>query len=59
LQKKGILSSEEFATKKSRERLIEIAARVTEPIARIRVQLPTGCREGASALVVPFAERRA
>ena len=35
----------EFAT--LRERLIKIGARVIEPIARIRVQLPTSCPEGA------------
>jgi hypothetical protein len=30
-----------------RERLIKIGARVIEHIARIRVQLPTSCPEGA------------
>jgi hypothetical protein len=35
----------EFAT--LRERLIKIGARVIEHIARIRVQLPTSCPEGA------------
>jgi hypothetical protein len=35
----------EFAT--IRERLIKIGARVIEHIARIRVQLPTSCPEGA------------
>jgi Transposase DDE domain group 1 len=35
----------EFAT--LRERLIKISARVIEHIARIRVQLPTSCPEGA------------
>jgi hypothetical protein len=35
----------EFAT--LRERLIKIGARVIENIARIRVQLPTSCPEGA------------
>jgi hypothetical protein len=35
----------EFAT--LRERLIKIGARVIEHIARIRVQLPTNCPEGA------------
>ncbi len=35
----------EFAT--IRERLIKIGARVIEHIARIRIQLPTSCPEGA------------
>ena len=35
----------EFAT--LRERLIKIGARVIEHVARIRVQLPTSCPEGA------------
>ena len=35
----------EFAT--LRERLIKIGARVIEHIARIRIQLPTSCPEGA------------
>jgi hypothetical protein len=35
----------EFAT--IRERLIKIGARVIEHLARIRVQLPTSCPEGA------------
>jgi len=39
------LASCEFAT--IRERLIKIGARVIEHIARIRVQLPTSCPEGA------------
>jgi hypothetical protein len=39
------LSSCEFAT--IRERLIKIGERVIEHIARIRVQLPTSCPEGA------------
>jgi hypothetical protein len=39
------LASAEFAT--IRERLIKIGARVIERIARIRVQLPTSCPEGA------------
>jgi hypothetical protein len=39
------LASAEFAT--LRERLIKIGARVMEHIARIRVQLPTSCPEGA------------
>jgi hypothetical protein len=29
------------------ERLIKIAARVIEHVARIRIQLPTSCPEGA------------
>ena len=39
------LASAEFAT--IRERLIKIGARVIEHLARIRVQLPTSCPEGA------------
>jgi hypothetical protein len=39
------LASAEFTT--IRERLIKIGARVIEHIARIRVQLPTSCPEGA------------
>jgi len=39
------LANSEFAT--IRDRLIKIGARVTEHIARIRVQLPTSCPEGA------------
>ena len=39
------LASCEFAT--IRERLIKIGARVIEHLARIRVQLPTSCPEGA------------
>ena len=39
------LASAEFAT--IRERLIKIGARVIEHIARIRIQLPTSCPEGA------------
>jgi len=39
------LAKGEFAT--IRERLIKIGARVIEHIARIRVQLPTSCPEGA------------
>ena len=35
----------EFAT--IRERLIKIGARVIEHVARIRVQLPTGCLHAA------------
>jgi hypothetical protein len=38
-------ASSQFAT--IRERLIKIGARVIEHIARIRVQLPTSCPEGA------------
>jgi hypothetical protein len=39
------LASAEFTT--IRERLIKIGARVIEHIARIRIQLPTSCPEGA------------
>jgi Transposase DDE domain group 1 len=39
------LARAEFAT--IRERLIKIAARVIERLARIRIQLPTSCPEGA------------
>jgi len=39
------LATAEFAT--IRERLIKIAARVIEHIARIRIQLPTSCPEAA------------
>jgi len=39
------LANCEFAT--IRERLIKIGARVIEHIARIRIQLPTSCPEGA------------
>jgi Transposase DDE domain group 1 len=39
------LATAEFAT--IRDRLIKIGARVIEHIARIRVQLPTSCPEGA------------
>jgi hypothetical protein len=39
------LATAEFAT--IRERLIKIAARVIEHIARIRIQLPTNCPEAA------------
>ena len=39
------LASAEFAT--IRERLIKIGARVIEHIARIRIQLPTSCTQGA------------
>ncbi len=39
------LAIAEFAT--LRERLIKIGARVIEHLARIRIQLPTSCPEGA------------
>ena len=39
------LAKAEFAT--IRDRLIKIGARVIEHIARIRIQLPTSCPEGA------------
>jgi hypothetical protein len=39
------LAKAEFAT--IRERLIKIGARAIEHIARIRIQLPTSCLEGA------------
>jgi len=39
------LAKAEFAT--LRERLVKVAARVIEHIARIRVRLPTSCPEGA------------
>ena len=39
------LASAEFTT--IRERLIKIGARVIEHVARIRIQLPTSCPEGA------------
>jgi hypothetical protein len=39
------LATAEFAT--IRERLIKVGARVIEHIARIRIQLPTSCPEGA------------
>ncbi len=42
---KSPLAKAEFAT--IRERLIKVAARVIEHIARIRIQLPTSCSEGA------------
>jgi hypothetical protein len=45
IPKTSPLASCEFAT--IRERLIKIGARVIEQIARIRVQLPTSCQEGA------------
>ena len=43
----------EFAT--IRERLIKIGARVIEHIARIRIQLPTSCPEGALFRAVAFS----
>jgi Transposase DDE domain group 1 len=46
------LANCEFAT--LRERLIKIGARVIEHIARIRVQLPTSCPEGALFRAVAF-----
>jgi hypothetical protein len=45
IPKANALANCEFAT--LRERLIKIGARVIEHIARIRVQLPTSCPEGA------------
>ena len=45
IPKTSPLASCEFTT--IRERLIKIGARVIEHIARIRVQLPTSCPEGA------------
>jgi hypothetical protein len=39
------LANAEFAT--IRERLIKIGARVIEHIARVRIQLPTSCPQGA------------
>jgi hypothetical protein len=45
IPKTSPLATAEFAT--IRERLIKIGARVIEHIARIRVQLPTSCPEGA------------
>jgi Transposase DDE domain group 1 len=39
------LASAEFAT--IRQRLIKVGARVIEHLARIRIQLPTSCPEGA------------
>jgi hypothetical protein len=50
------LASSEFAT--IRERLIKIGARVIEHIARIRVQLPTSCTEGASFQTVTLGLMR-
>jgi hypothetical protein len=41
---KNPLANAEFAT--IRERLIKVAARVIEHIARIRIQLPTSCPDG-------------
>jgi hypothetical protein len=45
IPKASPLATCEFAT--IRERLIKIGARVIEHVARIRVQLPTSCPEGA------------
>ena len=45
IPKTNPLATAEFAT--IRERLIKIGARVIEHIARIRVQLPTSCPDGA------------
>jgi len=42
---RSLLAKAEFAT--IRERLIKIAARVIEHIARIRIKLPTSCPDGA------------
>ena len=50
------LASSEFAT--IRDRLIKIGARVIEHIARIRVQLPTSCPEGALFRTVPLGLMR-
>ena len=50
IPKTSPLATAEFAT--IRERLIKIGARVIEHIARIRVQLPTSCPEGALFRVV-------
>jgi Transposase DDE domain group 1 len=44
------LAKAEFAT--IRERLIKIGARVIEHAARIRIQLPTSCPEGALFRIV-------
>src|SRR4030081_3521767 len=49
------LAKGEFAT--IRERLIKIGARVIEHIARIRVQLPTSCPEGALFRTVALGRR--
>ena len=46
------LTKAEFTT--IRERLIKIGARVIEHIARIRIQLPTSCPEGALFCAVAF-----
>src|SRR5262249_46749407 len=43
---------ERAALATTRERLIKIGARVLEPFARIRTQLPTICREGALSRTV-------
>ena len=44
------LAAAEFAT--IRERLIKIGARVIEHLARIRIQLPTNCPQGALFRIV-------
>ena len=46
------LAKAEFTT--IRQRLIKIGARVIEHIARIRIQLPTSCPEGALFRAVAF-----
>jgi hypothetical protein len=46
------LAKAEFTT--IRERLIKIGARVIEHIARVRIQLPTSCPEGALFRAVAF-----
>jgi hypothetical protein len=46
------LAKAEFTT--IRERLIKIGARVIEHIARIRIQLPTSCPQGALLRAVAF-----
>jgi hypothetical protein len=53
IPKANPLAMAEFAT--IRERLIKIGARVIEHIARIRVQLPTSCPEGALFRTVAFS----
>jgi hypothetical protein len=45
IPKASPLASAEFAT--IRERLIKVGARVIEHLARIRIQLPTNCPQGA------------
>jgi hypothetical protein len=46
------LAKAEFAT--IREHLIKISARTTEHFARIRVELPTSCPQGALFRAVAF-----